>query len=239
MGFLAMSSSDRGFQTFVCRPSITQSGSNSYWANSEVPSPFSDSLCNSFVGNVFVRPFIVALLCLVRPSAVVGRVRAIIVDAVKRFALGRVSHVFVKRGKRVAPGITNGDPSLSVVYEFFVKRLMTTVYHRLPGFVGGRAGQSMSHFYSETPTRMPVVSLEVVGLSDNHISAATDAQPICGSTYGSARGLSGWCDSKQPTENLKRQILRFFAKWYYLVRHFGISSIECLGRAMGGNPSFC
>jgi len=40
-------------------------------------------------------------------------------------------------------------------------------------------------------------------------------------------------------DDLKGKVGRMAPKWYYLVRHFGISSIECLGRAMGGNPSFC
>lgn len=76
------------------------------------------------------------------PTAVLGTVRSIHVDAIKRRPRRRISHVGIKR-LNVEPAFTNGYPSTAVVLKFVMFWIRAAANHAVPTFVRACPMQSM------------------------------------------------------------------------------------------------
>lgn len=88
-------------------------------------------------GQLF-KVFISCLFCGGGPSAVVRRIRAVVVDAVKRMAAGRAaSHVGQKRLKRVTPPIAYANTATAIALVVAVAGIGASRFHALPNLVLG------------------------------------------------------------------------------------------------------
>jgi hypothetical protein len=76
---------------------------------------------------------IVGLFLLRRPAAILGRVRAVVVDAVERVKLRRtLSHVREERFEAVAPAVADRNSAATVVGVARCLRIQAPVLHLLP-----------------------------------------------------------------------------------------------------------
>ncbi len=95
--------------------------------------PFRHRLGAPVERNLSVPARIVRLFYMVRPSAVLGRVRTVIVDAVDRVLLRWASpHVFEERREVVAPTVTHPYSAASIIGELVVLRVVAAVFYSLP-----------------------------------------------------------------------------------------------------------
>src|SRR6266404_4704495 len=71
-----------------------------------------------------------------RPATVLGRVRAVVVDAVDRVLRARLaSHVREEGFVRGQPAVTHGNPATPVVRERRIRRVKAPIAQRLPGSI--------------------------------------------------------------------------------------------------------
>lgn len=83
------------------------------------------------------RPSVLRLLGVAGPSAIVRRVRSVVVDALKRQSRGWTPpHIGHEIGKG-QPSVTDRNASTSVVVECLRRRVSTALQHRLPYVVLG------------------------------------------------------------------------------------------------------
>lgn len=69
------------------------------------------------------------------PTAVVGLIIAIVIDALNRHSFRRFAHIFQEGFERVAPRIANCDAPSSVVHKIWTINTVAAVYHIDPNLV--------------------------------------------------------------------------------------------------------
>jgi hypothetical protein len=142
--------------------------------------------------------FIAILFFWCGPSAIFGRVRTIVVDAVKRVewavaasAVGAPTHVGKKRFERM-PSFTNADSASPIKWVVGMFRVVTSAFHSGPRlvFVALTAVATLTmfavygcatcttEFDAETPTRFGFPAAEYDTANGFFISAFTFAQPF-------------------------------------------------------------
>ena len=152
------------------------------------PDPVQVVLDNSGLFGGF-RPgaLVVGLLQSSRPSAVVGRVGAVVIDPFQREAARSWPHVGTERREVVAPFVAHGDPAPAVVVVVGVSRIEASIFRGSPDHVFGRAAASArcsmreAQLASSDATNAPAALGHTVSQawSDNLASgtAGTAAQP--------------------------------------------------------------
>jgi len=98
--------------------------------------------------NAVIRSRIVCLLALTRPAAVIGRIVAIVINAIQRVFGGRVAHVLIERDKAVAPFIADGDATPTIISKRVIAWVKTAVLHVQPSTIDSRIAFSMSLSHS-------------------------------------------------------------------------------------------
>lgn len=83
-------------------------------SNALLPRPLRQRLRDAVDGDPAIRSRVVVLLGVCAPCAVIGRVRAVVVQAVQRLSIWATSHVCEKGIERVTPPFAHGDASGSV-----------------------------------------------------------------------------------------------------------------------------
>jgi hypothetical protein len=79
------------------------------------------------------------------PSAIVGLIRPVIVDAIYCVVRsGRVAHIGVKRRKRITPLIADINPASAVPFVIYLVLIVAAVLHRTPNSVCARFPLPMS-----------------------------------------------------------------------------------------------
>ena len=102
------------------------------------------------------------------PGAVFRRVRAIVIEAIDPFAFWRFSYISKESFKRIEPTVANINASTSIVFEMWLLRIVTTLFHGFPNSMSPRPRLSMSgmrslnEFFREQTTTgfsMPVYKI--------------------------------------------------------------------------------
>jgi hypothetical protein len=111
------------------------------------------------VGDIAVLASIAPLYFVARPSAVFGRIWAIIVDAIQRHPLWSVwawTHVVIEVLERLSPAIAYVNSTSTVVFIQGAFGVIATSKHRAPSsvFKGERESVSAFDFSLETPARL-------------------------------------------------------------------------------------
>ena len=111
------------------------------------------------------RPTISSLFNSCRPSAVLGTVWTVVVDTVNAMALWTFAHILEKGREGIAPAITDGNASSSIVFIAAGAWDVAAGFHAHPDAVfGGAAGlsmrQSIRMISPETSTRHRVFTLQ-------------------------------------------------------------------------------
>ena len=99
------------------------------------PVPCSACLTSRLIAFAFqlYRPFVVVLLTACSPSAILRRIRAIVVDPINRvFWRGLWSHVSKKVTKRLSPSVTHSNAPTTVVAIPFLIGVSASLYHGVP-----------------------------------------------------------------------------------------------------------
>jgi hypothetical protein len=95
-----------------------------------------------------IRP-IALLLIISGPSAIIGSITAVIVDAFNGVLAGARAHVSYKVGE-VAPTITNGDPTTAIVLISRIFQIVATALHSIPNLILPRSRRVSGRAVFET-----------------------------------------------------------------------------------------
>lgn len=82
-----------------------------------------------------IGPMVGCLLVLCRPMTILGRVAAVVVDAINTQALWSRPHVFHKVCERMLPSITNRYPAPAIVLVLRMSGPKAALFHVLPSLV--------------------------------------------------------------------------------------------------------
>jgi hypothetical protein len=214
-----------GLEGSLYRPPFIYSVANGVWEDVKLSSPFGNSVRISVVGDKPIVSFIAKLRFMASPTAIFRGIRTIIVYAVKRPVWWASPHVMIKLFEGFAPRFTDGNSSPTVPTIVNREGISAASLHSLPNSVLPSTARSVMCDFTDAPTRMTTVAFQVIRLASNYVSTVADAEP--GHIFSSV--FTNGSYSKKLSEYLKRQIVSFFADVYNCIRHFGISSIECLG----------
>lgn len=126
------------------------------------------------------------------PSAVLRRVRAVVVDSIQCvLASGRSAHVGVKRGEVIQPSIAHHDPATTVIRVGAIRRVDTSLFRALPYRITRHAAKSVRSrlFYksrlASTATCSRIV-LNVAQAVQERIKRAT--APIASAAHAAVLG---------------------------------------------------
>lgn len=170
------------------------------------------------------------------PTAVLGRVRSVVVDALNREQrVWAPPHISQEILEAVAPAITDNDSAPSVVGEVVIQRIMTTGLHRLPDHVlrhrarafrsvdtGPMRGHNLAGpFAREAATGVGITAAKIPARDGGHCPAIASAQPPNFSVSG--RSLR---DHHQASEALTGQITK---DWHRSIKSTLLrASVLCL-----------
>lgn len=104
----------------------------SLWRYIQPSSPLRDGHSAPIKGDSMITAPIVALLFLCRPTTVLGRVRAVVVDTIKRVPRWARPHVGVEVCKRVAPAVADLDAPPAIVSVVRMLRVQAPRFHGHP-----------------------------------------------------------------------------------------------------------
>lgn len=128
-------------------------------------------------------PLVDGLLGGCRPSAVIGTVWAVVVNAIDGATFRARPHVAQKTAEIMAPLWRHVDAACSVVFEMFVMRVVAAVFRGTPRVVFARVASPVlgeplnQQLHAITTTTPAVASLQVVGCDCYGAPARTPAFP--------------------------------------------------------------
>src|ERR1035438_2933855 len=136
------------------------------------------------------RSAVTGLLGIGCPSAVRGRIVAIVVFAIERVVRRwPFSHVLEKRGERVSPACTNRDAATAVSFPTFIVRVCAASDHCAPKHVFRqavttsaramfqRAAASCFKFAQKATATADLAPLYIASLDHSFVPAITEALP--------------------------------------------------------------
>jgi len=133
-----------------------------------------------FLAKPYIIASVIGLLFIRRPSAILGAVWTVVVNAIKRFAQWPVSHVRPEIHKRINPSFANFYSPAAISRVIFTVRIAASVFHAVPRLVS----------FSVRPAMFKSVFLSGVQFSPN--AAATcrgsSAHSICQYSFGTTTG---------------------------------------------------
>lgn len=127
-------------------PTETNAVSNCVGMNTELACPLRDSHGFTIERQYMVDTCVVALFGNSRPSTILRRVWAIVVNAVERMPLWTHAHVIEKILKRFTPAVANFNASVAVILEAYIVRVVTSAEHLIVRSPHGMIRQTVRHF---------------------------------------------------------------------------------------------
>lgn len=222
----------RGLERSIYRPPFVYAIVKGVRNKIELASPFGNGVGLAVVGNKPIVSFIAYLGFMVCPAAIFRRIHSVIVNAVDGLSRLAPPHIPIKFVKRVEPGVADGNTSSPIPVKVRSAWVGAARFHAPPNRVFPGLERPVTCEVSETPTRGAKSFFQPPRCASNYGPTMADAKP-CG-TCASIILYRRY--NKNPPEKLKRQIGRPLGYTYNFIRHFGISSIECLG-GRGLQPS--
>lgn len=120
----------------IDRPSVFQSILHEMFSAAQPIAPLRRTEPKAVELDHHVPARVIALFADCRPSAVLARIRAVVVNAVNRVPLRwSRAHVVDERVKAIAPGIAHRDASASVVLELTARLVIAAGAHHVPDVV--------------------------------------------------------------------------------------------------------
>lgn len=149
-------------------------------------SPLAKIECAFANSDRVIRSCVVGLFHRKSPFYITREIAFVIINSFNRVFRSRLWTDIIKKGlERFYPFRINFNASSSVVFVFFVFRIVATGFHFVPCIKFGRIRHAMfeisflqKHFLNTT-TRFCITAFEIVTLCNNKISAFTLALPPC------------------------------------------------------------
>lgn len=176
--------------------------------------PISNGLSLAVVGNESVPTGIVGLLNIIRPSAIIRRVRPITIDTFNRvFRRWSRPHVGIEVFKGVLPPVAHDDTSTAVMFVYpgfgvVAPRLDTdpnivfwSVRHSVCGAV------SLNAFRRQAATAFRVATGQIINLGSRCVTAVANQFPVRSASFA----VPIKCDNGQPVKSLATVIFDSFA----------------------------
>ncbi len=114
------------------------------FSHSDFSGPLRQSHCFAVEGEHVIVSLVMSLVKIRCPSAILGRIIPLIVDALDAATWGGFSaHIREEILKRMNPAITNSYPSAAIIGILFVIGIVTTLLHRPPGMIFRRGAHAM------------------------------------------------------------------------------------------------
>lgn len=151
---------------------------------------------SSINDDMAIPPAVVVLLRRCRPSAVVGRVGPIVVNAVETASFGTRAHVAEERFEAVAPRVDDCNPAGTIAWEFLTLPAEAPIAHALPSVVLGGLSRAcrMAMLRNTSDSRRALRASERAPVSqkativDAFSSTLTSTEPA---RPGRTRGVGG------------------------------------------------
>jgi hypothetical protein len=137
---------------------------------------------------------IISLLSSSRPSTIVGRVSAFVVDAVERAISWSFTHIGDKVPK-VVPAFANGNTAPSVIFVGLVFFVAAPIVHAEPRsiceIVSGMPVPRVVTLPFKTPTRTSITEPQISVSNTHPVAASASAKPINLSVFAMGNVESG------------------------------------------------
>lgn len=171
-------------QHFFVGPTFVISGFDGAAVHAKSPRPLSGTESLAIQRQADVVAFVLALFAACRPSTVRGRVRAVIVDALKRVvATRRVAHILIERFKRVSPTLADVNSATAVPLVTPIRRVVATLSHchpcdvRLSVSLAVRRKPLSAYVAMIATATLCVLAVQVCSLRNNLFAAIASAFP--------------------------------------------------------------
>lgn len=206
-------SAKRSRQGGLNAPATLQAKADHARSSSDVLRPFARGSGSSVERDGGVGARVLALFASCGPAAIVGRVRAVVVNALNRVIVGWPwPHIDQKSLKAVEPSSAHGDAAPAVVLEAFVARVDATLPRRRPHGVFGhgltadfQADSCPKAFHAVAATTHRLTSLKVDATDRFGGTAIAPADPLT-AVASAARSGHVAMQHDKPSESLARQI---------------------------------
>ena len=147
--------------------------------------PVRERLRDASIGSTKVIAFVVALLGACRPLTVIGRIRAVVINALNGvFRRGAQAHICIEVLEGIQPTFAHDDTASAIVRPFEALGISTSLFDVTPSIVFSRAAHMVSGTHSgnrfslqaTTTSRKPVC--QAVGYNGDFIATVTKATPM-------------------------------------------------------------
>lgn len=124
-------------------------------------------------------PPIPCLLALISPSAIFGRIRAVIVNAVDGVGSGRsTAHIGIKGGKVIEPSGAHVNTTPSILSVLGVVRVCASLLHGNPRLILGRLAEAVRNMALTAFTQTPARFCMAAKPHNLFVSAIADGMPV-------------------------------------------------------------
>lgn len=120
---------DRFGESALNRPSVTQSITDGLSRYPKTTAPLRNRHRLTTIGEVVILSCVAVLLRDCRPTAILRRVRSVIIDTVYRASVRTLAHVGKEAGERLAPSGTDGNATRPISLVRFVARGVASRNH--------------------------------------------------------------------------------------------------------------
>ena len=172
--------------------------------------PFGESMSFTLVGDTDIYTRVVCLLSRACPSAVLWRIRTIVVNAVNRIARAWArSHISIEGGEVRFPAVTHNNSAPAIVVICAMIRIVASGFHANPYLVFRELGQAVFRdciregISPETAAALGVPTSQVAAANLNCSTAITATKP-----NGSAFVAFNIFENKQLAESLTANVFK-------------------------------
>lgn len=138
-----------------------------------------------------------------RPSAILGRIWSVVVDALDLRAFGTWTHVPQELFEAVNPRLAHTNATSTIAFVALTVRVLTALFHGLPQCVVGMVRQAVRRLRASL-TSTALVGLQPRSLCDKEGAAVAVAMPREQVVH-----LGCWAKHRDHPKSLSRQIQRF------------------------------
>jgi hypothetical protein len=174
-----------GRQGTLGRPAALEPFEDYQAADLRLLSPRGEGSAFAAPFNVVVTARVAGLFFLGRPTAILRRVRTVVVDALNRLAWLTRPHVEIERHEVVKPTFAHGDPAPAVVGVRLVFRVVAALLNAAPALVLRSPTPAVCQRSRESVLILPAPTtdlssgFQVAGVNLCKSTAFTDAFPSC------------------------------------------------------------
>lgn len=204
----------RGFERAGFRPAAPPSSPQSPYRDSRASCRFPERFTRTERSSAAFGALVRVLILRSSPSAIVGRVRAVVVLAIDRMLRrGTVPHITKERFERGDPLVADRNPARTVPFEVGMSLVQAALFHRAPSLVLGSRRKTVPRvqachsdrreFFLQTTATPNLARAE--GHRDGEMYTATVAQAFPARRRGSVQA-SGSLQDAQPSKPLADEI---------------------------------